>query len=153
MNNPSCRGAVLFSVSIFTFAAMPLSAFAHGFAGDRFFPATLTTDDPFAASELSLPTFSEIRQPGQPSFNDFDLSTDISLLLLPNTALTIGDGYNIQKAAKARRVQVAGPCKLDSWMLVKSFAVIAASAPRRCVSPLVQKQGDVVDEKTNPEKE
>ena len=29
---------------------------AHGFAGKRFFPATLTTDDPFVADELSLPT-------------------------------------------------------------------------------------------------
>src|SRR5271166_5662225 len=100
MNNPSAlRGAVLFSVSIITFVAAPLSAFSHGFAGDRFFPATLTTDDPFAASELSLPTFTEIRQPGQPPVKDFDISTDISLLLFPNTALTIGDGYNIQKAA------------------------------------------------------
>jgi hypothetical protein len=47
-----------------------------------------------------LPTFSEIRQPGQPPVKDFDLSTDISLLLFPDIALTIGDGYNIQKPAK-----------------------------------------------------
>ena len=31
-------------------------AAAHGFAGKRFFPATLTNDDPFVADELSLPT-------------------------------------------------------------------------------------------------
>jgi hypothetical protein len=31
-------------------------AFSHGFAGSRFFPATLSTDDPFVADELSLPT-------------------------------------------------------------------------------------------------
>ena len=100
LNNPSAfRGAVLFSVSIITLVAEPLSAFSHGFAGDRFFPATLTTDDPFAASEMSLPTFSEIRQPGQPPVKDFDISTDISLLVLPRTALTIGDGYSIQKVA------------------------------------------------------
>src|SRR5271165_2999694 len=100
MNNHSAfRGAVLFSVSIITFVAVPLSAFSHGFAGDRFFPATITTDDPFAASEMSLPTFSAIRQPGQPPFKDFDLSTDISVLVLPFTALTISDGYSIQKAA------------------------------------------------------
>ena len=98
--NPSAfRGAVLFSVSIVTLVAAPLSAFSHGFAGDRFFPATITTDDPFAASEMSLPTFSAIRQPGQPPFKDFDLSTDISVLVLPFTALTISDGYSIQKAA------------------------------------------------------
>ncbi len=100
LKNPSAfRGAVLFSVSIFAFVAVPLPAFSHGFAGDRFFPATLTTDDPFAASELSLPTFSEIRQPGQPPVKVFDTSTDLSLLVLPRTALTIGDGYSIQKVA------------------------------------------------------
>ena len=48
---------------------------------------------------MSLPTFSEIRQPGQPPVKVFDVSTDISLLLLPRTALTIGDGYSIQKVA------------------------------------------------------
>jgi len=100
MNNPSAlRGAVLFSVSMITLVAEPFSAFSHGFAGDRFFPATLTTDDPFAASELSLPTFSEVRQPGQPPVKVFDISTDLSLLVLPRTALTIGDGYSIQKVA------------------------------------------------------
>jgi hypothetical protein len=100
MNRPSVfRGAALISVSIINFVAVPLSAFAHGFAGDRFFPATLTTDDPFAASEMSLYTFSEIRQPGQPPFKDFDNEMDISVLVLPLTALTISDGYSIQKAA------------------------------------------------------
>ena len=71
-------------------------AFAHSLAGDRFFPATLRTDDPFAASELSLPTFSEIRQPGQPPVKVFDISTDLSVLVSPRTALTIGDGYGIR---------------------------------------------------------
>jgi hypothetical protein len=98
-NSSAFRGAVLFSVSSITLVAAPLSAFSHGFAGDRFFPATLTTDDPFAASEMSLPTSSEIRQPGQPPVKVFDTSTDISLLVLPRTALTIGDGYSIQKVA------------------------------------------------------
>ncbi len=36
-------------------------SFAHGFAGKRFFPATLATDDPFVADELSLPTVSRRR--------------------------------------------------------------------------------------------
>ena len=31
---------------------------AHGFAGKRFFPATLVIEDPFVADELSLPTIS-----------------------------------------------------------------------------------------------
>ncbi|MGA8660205.1 MAG: hypothetical protein WB586_29145 [Chthoniobacterales bacterium] len=51
---------------------------------------------------MSLPTFSYIRQPGQPPVKVFDISTDISLLVLPRTALTIGDGYSIQKVADQR---------------------------------------------------
>jgi len=31
---------------------MPGLAFAHGIAGQRFFPPTLTIDDPFVADEL-----------------------------------------------------------------------------------------------------
>ena len=90
--------AALWSTCAAAWLAACVPAFSHGFAGDRFFPETITTDDPFAASEMSLPTFSAIRQPGQPPFKDFDLSTDISVLVLPRTALTIGDGYSIQKA-------------------------------------------------------
>jgi len=40
-------------------ASAPASA--HGFAGKRFFPATLATDDPFVADELSLPTIERRR--------------------------------------------------------------------------------------------
>ena len=40
-------------------------ALAHGFAGERFFPATLAVEDPFVADELSLPTFATIRRPGE----------------------------------------------------------------------------------------
>jgi hypothetical protein len=97
-SRPLLKSAALCSAGAAAWIAACLPAFAHGFAGDRFFPATISTDDPFAASELSLPTFAEIRQPGQPPVKNFDLSTDISLLLFPKIALTIGDGYNIQKA-------------------------------------------------------
>jgi hypothetical protein len=84
--------------------AGPLSASAHGFAGDRFFPATITTDDPFAASELSLPTISAIRQPGDSPIKDIDMSSDISVLILPDVALSLGGGYQIQKAANQSAV-------------------------------------------------
>jgi hypothetical protein len=36
-------------------------AVAHGIVGARFFPATVATDDPFAADELALPTISLFR--------------------------------------------------------------------------------------------
>ena len=37
---------------------------AHGLIGQRFFPATLTIDDPFVADELSLPTVLHIKNRG-----------------------------------------------------------------------------------------
>ena len=40
--------------------------FAHGIVGKRFFPATLTIDDPFVADELSLPTYSNQKYVGSP---------------------------------------------------------------------------------------
>ncbi len=48
------RAAVLAAAA---FLADNSAALAHGFAGDRFFPATILTDDPFVADEMSLPTF------------------------------------------------------------------------------------------------
>ena len=47
--------AVVAAAAICT-AAFAHRAEAHGFAGARFFPATIQTDDPFVADEGSLPT-------------------------------------------------------------------------------------------------
>jgi len=37
---------------------LPQASNAHGIVGERFLPATITSDDPFAADELALPTIS-----------------------------------------------------------------------------------------------
>jgi hypothetical protein len=50
--------AALFAGAAVAFAGAE-DALAHGFAGARFFPATLATDDPFVADELSLPTIED----------------------------------------------------------------------------------------------
>ena len=54
-------------------------AYGHGFAGARFFPATLSTDDPFVADELSLPTVSSIVTPDGGGTRDTQISSDIAL--------------------------------------------------------------------------
>ena len=41
--------------------AVSSAASAHGVVGARFFPATIASDDPFAADELALPTLSTFR--------------------------------------------------------------------------------------------
>jgi len=45
-----------FTIAAALAALSASSALADGFAGDRFFPATILTDDPFVADEMSLPT-------------------------------------------------------------------------------------------------
>ena len=60
---------------------------AHGFAGARFFPATLSTDDPFVSDELSLPTVSTIRTPEDGGTRETDISMDISKRITRNLRL------------------------------------------------------------------
>lgn len=42
------------ALTVLVGSIMPLAVHAHGFAGKRFFPATLTVDDPFFIDELDL---------------------------------------------------------------------------------------------------
>src|SRR6516164_9875505 len=83
-------GAVVF-LGLFKCLA-PTPAQAHGFAGDRFFPATLLTDDPFVADEMSLPS-AIFNPPGPDHSKEIDLETDISKRLWPNVGITISDQW------------------------------------------------------------
>ena len=66
-------------------------AYGHGFAGARFFPATLSTDDPFVADELSLPTVSTIRTPDDGGTRQIDISVDIAKRITPQFGIEIGE--------------------------------------------------------------
>lgn len=70
----------------------PTLVHAHGFAGDRFFPATLLTDDPFVADELSLPTFT--RPPtGADGSYEYDFDVDFTKRITPNLGIGMGYGW------------------------------------------------------------
>ena len=80
-------------------AALILVAFAvaisdrasgHGFAGARFFPATLSTDDPFVNDELSFPTVSTIKTS---EGRETDISVEISKRITPNIAIEAGESF------------------------------------------------------------
>ena len=73
-------------------SADPPSAAAHGFAGERFFPATLLTDDPFVADELSLPTFTRAPTAADGS-QTLDFDFDISKRLTPEIGITLSQGW------------------------------------------------------------
>ena len=75
------------------FATASSAASAHGFAGDRFFPATLQTDDPFVADEMSLPTLT--KNPDDPTGGQsYAVETDISKRLTPDFGLTATYQWN-----------------------------------------------------------
>jgi len=71
-------------------------AHAHGFEGDRFFPPTIQTDDPFATDELALPTLSIYNNPpsdGSPKTREIDLNAGFSKEIFPKFALSISGTY------------------------------------------------------------
>lgn len=70
--------------------ALPAHAHAHGFAGERFFPATLTTDDPFVADELSLPTLQTFHTPDDGGTREFDVSVELAKRITPYLDIEIG---------------------------------------------------------------
>lgn len=66
----------------------PAEAMAHGFAGERFFPATLLTDDPFVADEMSLPTVT--RNPtASDGTQETDIGFDLAKRIVPNVGVTL----------------------------------------------------------------
>ena len=68
-------------------------AFAHCFVGARFFPATLATDDPCVADELSLPTVGWSKTGDVPPATEWDISGEISKRITPDLGISIGEGW------------------------------------------------------------
>ncbi len=85
---PAAAGALL--ILLAGAALTPHTASAHGFAGARFFPATLTTDDPFVADELSLPTLQTFHTPDSGGTRELDVSIDIAKTITPYLDIEIG---------------------------------------------------------------
>ena len=69
------------------------TAFAHCFVGARFFPATLTTDDPCVADEMSLPTVAWFKTADMPPATEWDVSADFAKRITEDFGITIRDGW------------------------------------------------------------
>jgi hypothetical protein len=82
-------GAVLAAVS-FSTANVP----AHGFVGDRFFPPTIATDDPFATDELLLPSVSYLKDHG---VGTTDIGFEFDKEIFPKFALGVEGDWLAQK--------------------------------------------------------
>jgi hypothetical protein len=88
-------------------------AYGHGFAGARFFPATLSTDDPFVADELSLPTVSTIETPDGGGTRQTDISVDIAKRITPQFAIEIGETLTALNPHEGRAANGFGNLELS----------------------------------------
>ena len=92
----SFRPAVCSAAVLPLLAIAPIAAHAHGFVGQRFFPATLATDDPFVADELSFPTVTSTRSKADgdtPSTRQTSVSMDIARRITPDFGLEFGASH------------------------------------------------------------
>jgi hypothetical protein len=81
---------------------VPETISAHGFAGSRFFPATLSTDDPFVADEFSLPTVSSIVTPDNGGTRDTEISSDIALRITPKWDIEFGETFIMLRPSQGK---------------------------------------------------
>ncbi|MBO0736684.1 MAG: hypothetical protein J2P48_08960 [Alphaproteobacteria bacterium] len=84
------------------------AALAHGFAGQRFFPATILTDDPFVADEISLPQIT-VSPPGPDGSRETDFQIDLSKRITPDIGVTIGGQWQRLKPSGLPAVSGLGP--------------------------------------------
>src|SRR5262249_21520764 len=84
----SCSRA--FAVALIFVALSAAEAFAHCFAGARFFPATLATDDPCVADELSLPTVGWSKTGDFPPATQWDISVDLATRITEAFGVSVG---------------------------------------------------------------
>ena len=97
--------------------------YGHGFAGARFFPATLSTDDPFVADELSLPTVSTIRTPDDGGTRETDISVEIAKRITPEFGIEIGESLTVLNPHEEHSVNGFGNLELaGKYQLVKNAA-------------------------------
>jgi hypothetical protein len=97
-------------VAAVTLISASSNALAHGMAGERFFPATILTDDPFVADEISLPQVS-LQPPAADDSQLTNFQIDLSKRITPNTGIVIGDEWQRLRAPGFTAVGGLGPLR------------------------------------------
>ena len=69
------------------------AADAHCIVGNRFFPATLTVDDPCVADELSMPTVAGFKNGDDPSADEIDIGGEYSKTIAPNFGISFEETW------------------------------------------------------------
>lgn len=88
------RHAIQLAVLVL-FGSLSVCVYAHGFAGKRFFPATLTIDDPFVANEADL-LIKHIKAPGDggDQINTTTYSLEFAKAITPRFGLSVATTYD-----------------------------------------------------------
>jgi hypothetical protein len=97
---PGCSAALAAGL-----AAYAQPAVAHAVVGNRFFPATLVTDDPGVADELSLPTVSSFKTGDDPAARELDVSGEYSKRLTDRLGVSFGETWTQLKTPGAGKTQ------------------------------------------------
>ncbi|HET6247145.1 MAG TPA: hypothetical protein VFE47_05540 [Tepidisphaeraceae bacterium] len=102
---------------------------AHGILGDRFFPPTLATDDPFAVDELALPELTYVKNGGDPSSNELDAGFEFDKEILPGFAIGVSDDYSIVKPFHAHSMKgwdnLTLTAKYQLWQSEEHEAIVS----------------------------
>jgi hypothetical protein len=80
---------------IIIIASFPSISFAHGVAGQRFFPTTFAIDDPFVSDEFSV-LFNSLAmddQAGGPQVRTSSVDVAYAKRILPNVGIEVADSY------------------------------------------------------------
>ena len=104
---------------------VPLTdAQAHCVVGARFFPATLSVDDPCVADELSFPTIAGFKNGDDPSTRELDIAAEFSK--------RITDNFGISLATAWTQLSPSGASRVDGFQnLEASFKYQFLTAPAR----------------------
>src|SRR5476651_1240952 len=88
------RLARLLAIPLAMLLVRSSKSFAHEIVGNRFFPATLTIDDPGVNDELAFPTVSSFKTGDDPSVRQRDFSGEFSKRITEAFAVSIGSTYS-----------------------------------------------------------
>ena len=80
---------------VLVLVSMPVSSWPHGYAGKRFFPTTLSVEDPFVSDEFSF-LFGYLKE--EEGGQNYDLSVEYSKRITPHLGFAIEDSYEFIKS-------------------------------------------------------
>src|SRR5581483_3032300 len=98
----------VFALAGFVAITCTSHAFAHCFVGARFLPATLATDDPCVADEMSIPTVAWSKTADVPPASQLDVGIDFSKRITENFGITVRQGWTSMRQPDGTLMQGFG---------------------------------------------